>query len=617
VKSTLFRSENSLGTRERKARPRPEQQAKRTKSCQKSLNAENNTIHNIIHNLDGFPLEESRSVCIGRHTVRPWQPIWLDPRRTETLRQGILLLILLIPSLYIFLTVPPLWRDTDAFNEIGSTFAPKGIIHWLPGYCLGGRLIVFAGSIVASLLGGHGVPHLSMNATLLSDAGIGTLIVVQHLFLVLSLFYVVRTLSDHFPIRVLFAVVFALTPWLYVYANCIGSEAFSNPLVYLIVAYGWNCLRTKDLDKRTIFLYFGLLLAAALTRQINGLLAAVLPIALLPLAAKELMLRGAVAKLAIDPSRFRCARRLLIFGMVGVSAIGTSLLVQQTMCWLFRVPFRSTYGETFSYRLGYLGGLSEEERTTIINGISGKLGDPVVTEALDTLNRSLNRGDGWYDTYLYYKIEEILLRSGFHEARNRTWQIDLKLNRIATCVQLSGERNFLEVVWGSFVLSTFFAQTDLASAPFALTEWLRKLLPNPRFEPLRGLASFQHQEGYYDAAFQRIPYLHLFERVPMLEMACLTIALAVVFAGLAVMGRLRDSLTESGAWYAISMIIVGLLVSLATCVSTYFQARLFLPLYSLFQMSMLLAVSLTANLLLQRLERLKKRHSINSSRRDA
>jgi hypothetical protein len=34
-------------------------------------------------------------------------------------------------------------------------------------------------------------------------------------------------------------------------------------------------------------------------------------------------------------------------------------------------------------------------------------------------------------------------------------------------------------------------------------------------------------------------------------------------------------------------------------------------------MSMLLAVSLTANLLLQRLERLKKRHSINSSRRDA
>ena len=89
---------------------------------------------------------------------------WLYSRRTEALRQGVLLLILSIPSLYIFLTLPPLWRDTDAFNEIASTFAPKGIIHYLPGYCLGGRLIVFAGSIVASLLGGHGIPYLSISA---------------------------------------------------------------------------------------------------------------------------------------------------------------------------------------------------------------------------------------------------------------------------------------------------------------------------------------------------------------------------------------------------------------------------------------------------------------------
>jgi hypothetical protein len=49
------------------------------------------------------------------------------------LRQGVLLLILSIPSLYIFLTIPPLWRDDDAVNEIVSTFAPKGIIHYLPG----------------------------------------------------------------------------------------------------------------------------------------------------------------------------------------------------------------------------------------------------------------------------------------------------------------------------------------------------------------------------------------------------------------------------------------------------------------------------------------------------
>ena len=309
------------------------------------------------------------------------------------LRQGILLLILSIPSLYIFLTLPPLWRDEDAFNEIVSTFAPKGIIHYLPGYCLGGRLIIFAGSIVASLLGGHGMPHLSISATPLTDAGICTLIVVQHLFLVLSLFYAVRALSDHFPMRVLVALIFALTPWVYIYANCIGTEGFSNPLVYLIAACGWNCLRTAELNRRKVFFYFGLLLAAALTRQINVLLAACLPIALLPLAGKELILRSAAANLVIGQFRFRYTRRFLIFVVVGLFAIGTSLLVQQTMCWLFRVPFRSTFGETFEYRLSYLEGLPEQERTVILARISTKLADPVVTEALEALNRSLNQGE--------------------------------------------------------------------------------------------------------------------------------------------------------------------------------------------------------------------------------
>jgi hypothetical protein len=39
-----------------------------------------------------------------------------------------LLLILSLPSIYVLLTVPPLWRDSDGFNEVASTFAPKGIV---------------------------------------------------------------------------------------------------------------------------------------------------------------------------------------------------------------------------------------------------------------------------------------------------------------------------------------------------------------------------------------------------------------------------------------------------------------------------------------------------------
>src|SRR5260370_37886516 len=80
--------------------------------------------------------------------------------REHDRRHWILLLILSLPSIYVLLTLPPLWRDSDGFNEVASTFAPKGIIHWLPGYCLGARLILLGAGIVGSLLGGHGIPGL-------------------------------------------------------------------------------------------------------------------------------------------------------------------------------------------------------------------------------------------------------------------------------------------------------------------------------------------------------------------------------------------------------------------------------------------------------------------------
>jgi hypothetical protein len=524
----------------------------------------------------------------------------------NALRHGILVLILSIPSIYIFLKLPPLWRDQDAFNEIVSPFAPRGIIHFLPGYCLGGRSVIFAGSIVADFLGGHGLPRLSISDTPLTNAGIGTLIVVQHLLLIFSLFYVVISLTKRFPLRVLFALVFALIPWPYIFANCVGTEAFSNPLVYLIAAFGWKCLRTTELKKRDPLFFFALLLAADLTRHVNCLLAAGLPIALLPLAAKELIFRVATPDLAPGQRRFRYTQRFFVFVALGLSAVGSSLLVQQTMCSMFRVPFRSTFGETFLYRLSYLEALPEQERTIILARISTKLADPVVTEALMALNRSLNQKEVWNDLFVEQAIMESLDRSGLHDRQRQAWQTDLKLNRIAANVLLSGEPNYLELVWASFVVSPFFAQTDLAHVPFEMTDWLLKRLSDPRYDRVKGLTSFQHQEGYYDEAWHRIPYVHLFKRIPMLEMACVTMAFAIVYCGLAFIGKIRDPVTGAGVSYAVAMIVVALLISAATCFCTYFQPRLYLPLYSLFQTGMLLVLSLAADLLFARMAGYKR-----------
>ena len=513
--------------------------------------------------------------------------------RAHDRRQWILLLILSLPSIYVLLTLPPLWRDSDGFNEVASTFAPKGIIHWLPGYCLGARLILLGAGIVGSLLGGHGIPYLSISITPLNNVGIYTLIVVQHLFLVFSLLYAVNTLSSHFLLRAVFSAFLALTPWIYIYANCVGSEAFSNPLVYVILAYGWKCLRANEFSRERVLLYFVLLVGAALTRQINALFAFLLPLALLPPTMGELIQSGARSHCSDRQSRFYNGRRFLIFMITGLCAIGTSVLVQQGMCWLFRVPFRSTFGETFEWRLSYLNGLSDQERTKIVDQISTRLGDPVTTEALEALNRSLNQGDNWTDMFLFYKIDEILVRSGFNDMQLRTWQTDLKLNRIATSVLLSAEPHFLRAVWSDFARWPLFTQMDLAYPPFILTDWLQTQLPYPRYGRLRGLASFQHEAGYYNDVWKRIPYFHILAGIPMLVMGCL----AVVFGSITLIARSRVPLAKEGIAYAMSVIALGLLFALGNCLSTFFGARFYLPVYSLFQMAMMLAASIAFEVL--------------------
>jgi hypothetical protein len=517
------------------------------------------------------------------------------------IRNGVLILIVAIPSLYLLLSLPPLWRDSDGFNEIASTFAPKGIIHWLPVYCLGGRLVVFGGSILGSLLSGHGLPYLSISMTPLNDVGVYTLIIVQHIFLIFALFSATTTFTDRYGMQIVFATSFALTPWLYIFANCIGSEAFSNLLVILIAAHGFKCLAAPTLTRRNALILFGLLLCAALTRQINGVFAALLPIALLPFAAAEFFRRGAPKNSSDEQPRFRHGKRFLVCVIVGVCAIGASVIVQQTMCWLFRVPYRSTFGETFEWRLSYLEKLSEQQRAAVLEAVSARVDDPVVTEALEALNRSLSDGDNWANMFLFYKIDAILLRSGFNEMQHRTWQIDLRLNRIARDVLLSGDPHFLKAVWDDFTQWPYFTQTDLAYPPFILTDWLQTQLPIARYGRLRGLASFRHEPGFYDTKWKQVGYFHLFAGVPILAMA----GIGAGVSGIAFLSGRRSPEVRMGVAYVFGLLVTSVLISFGNCISTFLGARFYLPVYSTCQLAMLLGISLGIAVLTERLESLQ------------
>ena len=521
-------------------------------------------------------------------------------RRSAEFLEWIIVAILATPSLFLLFTCPPLWRDTDGFNQIASTFAPQGIIHWLPGYCFFGRLIMIVGGVAGSLLTGHGIPYLSIGTPTLNDAGIYLLIIFQHALLVTSLWYLVEVLTDRFWLKLAFAGFLVLTPWLYLFAHCIGSEAFSNSLLILTIANCWRCLKVPNPGRRVIGGYFVFLLLAALTRQLNALLAIAMPLTLLILAAISSIQAftgtpnvpeiagSSTERRTLNPGREFFARKFAIFFGLSALAVMGSIAVQMGMCRAFRLPFRTTFGRTFEWRLRYLASLPADDRTRLLNRFSSELDDPMLSSALSALNDSLARDPDWKALFLFQNLDRQLEAAGETNQQIRYYQADLKLNKLARHFLFPPEANYLRAVWTDVKKAPFVSQSELSRSPFYTTTVLQKELEGPRYVRLRPLATFQHPPSFFIRTWEQGPYFHALGWVPIPLLAGVAIILTIarwIFVP-------RDSEIVVGTVFVGVLILMGGLLTFANCASTNFDARYLLPVYSFLQIALMLSVSM-------------------------
>ncbi len=504
-------------------------------------------------------------------------------------------LALALPSLYLLASVPPFWRDTDGFFQIAGTFAPKGIVHWLPGYCLGGRVVMIAGGIVDSLVRGHGLPYLSLGSPELSDAGVWALIIVQHAFLWFALRRTVTTFGGTFPWRCALAAIFVCTPWLYAFAHCVGSEAFSNPWVLLMAAAGWRAFCAPVVRRTEVWACFGLLLAACLTRQINAVLASLVPLACLcgiPFVWWRRRARAGHGEVPVSASALagggpgEIVRKGLLraagFTALGLVAIVAADGTQRLLCALSRVPYRSTFGETFEWRLSFLARMPEPAREALLERVAARTHDPLTMEAAKSLDGWLARGQPWEDMYLHRTLTAALERRGVTKYQNRAYASNVRLNRLAREFLLDASPELLAAVRDDACRVPFLQQRELAATPPSLTAWLFSQLGDDRFARLRGLASFRVPPEAYARRARFDPYLHLGGAMPLWVWPALASVLGVAAAW---RGRWR------AAAYAAALLATAFLMVLGTCASTFFAARFHLPFASLTQVAALLAAS--------------------------
>ena len=106
-------------------------------------------------------------------------------------------LFLSLPSLYLLLVYPPLWKDVDALVQLIWPAGTPNIVHFPPLYCFAGRIPFWIGDCVQAWLSRQAIPGLRLTAEQHPTwLGIESLIVTQHAALITALILLVRTAAS-------------------------------------------------------------------------------------------------------------------------------------------------------------------------------------------------------------------------------------------------------------------------------------------------------------------------------------------------------------------------------------------------------------------------------------
>src|SRR4029434_5204046 len=136
------------------------------------------------------------------------------------------LLFLAMPSLGLMLSVPPLWRAVDAYNQ---TVRPPGLVTILlhgPLYCTLSRVPLWFEYLISRSGPAESLGYFIKHSQL-TDAGVYLLVVLQHVALWFGAVYLIYAIARTLLLRLLLAVLFASQPLFYAFAQCVGSEALS------------------------------------------------------------------------------------------------------------------------------------------------------------------------------------------------------------------------------------------------------------------------------------------------------------------------------------------------------------------------------------------------------
>jgi hypothetical protein len=502
-----------------------------------------------------------------------------------------LLLCLFAPSAWMIATIPPLWRDVDAYNQVVRN--PLITTYWghAPAYCYAAKIPLFLGEQVERWRG-IAVASPESGLSPLTDTGVGLLIFLQHLALCGAAFYFILTISRFFWIRLALAVAWASKALFYTFAHCVGSETLSLVLLVLVVAKGLRLIRSRGEPRWLDWYVFAIgLCLCLLSRHVNHWLILLLPVAFL--------LAWARCRLFFPGDRLlRCRQRLgprhlrqaVIALAIGIACVVVAGSVTQRLARKTRLQPHSRIGYTFLWRLQFVKGLSPEARAALLHKVAARTHSKE-TRQLVTLygqmhEEGVDPGAGAFTQRaipLLYPFEKKV-----------PWEkLDLALNQMAFAFLLPPTPEHLDAARADFVGALRMPVTGISDSLFGTTAYFFE--HKAEMSGCAGLITFRDASAQ---TIQRIPsqhfYFHLWRGLTYHKALVIwSISLLV----LVVIARHKKVNVSAICAYGIALVAGGLLIGATNTLVTEFLPRYALSMWQLLLLSLYLFVGAIADLL--------------------
>jgi hypothetical protein len=493
-------------------------------------------------------------------------------------------LFLAVPSVWLMLSVPPLWRGVDAYNQ---TVRPPGMVTILlhaPLYCTLSRVPLWLGYLISGSGPAESLGYFIKHSQL-TDAGVYSLIILQHVALWCGAVYLIYAIARTLLLRLLLAFFFASQPLFYSFAHCVGSEALSMIVVLLLAASGVRLmLHYPDIRAHEWVVFTILLAAACLTRHINCVLAVILPITMTLIMFERGLRRLVRAQKAIGTAnvRFSAWKIWLISTATGLIGLFCATSVTHLLCWRSHTPWRSTFGYTFLWRFNFLETMQPSPRQALLNLVASKCRLPQSHQLLEVVGNWIDRNKHWEPGAFIQEAHSDLSDS---EMKFHGEKFDRVLNEIASGFLYPPALPLRSAALSDFTEATRSTEGDIIQFLFVNTDYF--FSHRDKMPQCSGLKTFREPRDRLTEA-RELSYFHWWN---LLSFRAWGVFGLIVLLSALVVDYKHGGQNMAVILFAVCLWIVGMAMLLLNCFFAQLQPRYILPMMELLLLSLMILLS--------------------------